>query len=411
MEEPHRLVEHFCRHESARLVATLTGRFGVRYLDLVEDVVQGALIRALRSWPHTGVPDQPSAWLYRVAYNSAMDQLRRDMRWNPLTAVEGASESVSSRDSATVDEHEVSDSQLRMIFACCAAEIPPESQVALALKTLCGFGNSEIARALLISESNVAKKLVRAKQKLRSLNFDPYQLSPHDIRGRLPSVQSVAYLLFNEGYYSSGDHKLIREELCQEAVRLALLLAEHPLTSGARSSALVALMLFHASRLDSRLDDQGLMLQLEDQDRSKWDYRMVSEASRWMKHACGGEICRYHVEAWIASEHCIATSYDSTDWRRIASAYDLLQQFDDSPTIQLNRAIAFSYAEGVATGWRLLHEIDGTFKSRSHLWAAAAANLSRRQGDHENAVRYLKEALELAPSTAEKAFLETKLNR
>ncbi|MEM0926643.1 MAG: sigma-70 family RNA polymerase sigma factor [Planctomycetota bacterium] len=411
MNHPQQLVEHYCRHESARLVATLAGRFGVRHLDLIEDVVQGAFIRALRSWPLSGVPKEPRAWLYRVAFNAAMDHLRRDMRWNPLSAADEKADTSFSADHNTISDYEVSDSQLRMIFACCSDEIPRESQVALALKTLCGFGNREIARALLSSEASVAKKLVRAKQKLRTLGFDPYQLTPADIRSRLPTVQAVAYLLFNEGYYSSGERSLVREELCEEAVRLALILAEHPITKGDRSSALIALMLFHASRLEARLDESGLMLQLHEQDRQRWDYRMIREAGRWMTMACGEELSRYHVEAWIASEHCVATSYETTNWNRIAAAYAMLQSFDSSPTVQMNRAIAVSYAEGIAAGWRLLRRIPDDFQSTSALWASAAADFSMREKQNGQALEYLEKAIQLATSESERAFLRRMIGR
>lgn len=409
-DEPVQLVEHFCRHESARLVATLTGRFGVRYLDLVEDVVQGALIRALRSWPLHGIPSQPAAWLYRVAYNMALDQLRRDLRWNPLNADSSTSQLSYSDESISYCEQEVSDSQLRMIFACCNEEIPRESQVALALKTLSGFGNSEIARALLMSEANIAKRLGRAKQKLRTLKFDPYSLDERDIQSRLPMVHTVAYLVFNEGYCSTHDDRLVREELCEEAVRLAMILAEHPLTRGPTSSALIALMLFHASRLETRLDETGRLLRMADQDRSRWDYRLIQKASSWMSKACEGEISRYHVEAWIASEHCTARTYADTNWQRITDAYELLRQFDDSPVVELNRAIAIAESIGLPQAWSILKAIDHSFQESSHLWSATAAEFAIREHDREAAMMHLQNAIKLVTAKSEKEFLSDRLD-
>ncbi|MEM8669422.1 MAG: sigma-70 family RNA polymerase sigma factor [Planctomycetota bacterium] len=408
-DDSTQLVDHFCRHEFARLIAALARKFGVRHMELVEDAVQGAFLRALRSWPLKGIPPQPGPWLYRVAYNLAMDHLRRDLRWNSVASAGSVEDPSFQIEHPPYCEDEITDSQLRMIFACCCDEIPRESQVALALKTLCGFGNEEIARALLISEANVAKRLVRAKQRLRSLKFDPNALSVQDFQARLPMVQAVAYLLFNEGYSSTNDDRLIREELCEEAVRLALLLAEHPWTQGPRSSALLALMLFHASRLETRLDESGRMLQLADQDRSLWDHRMIAEAGRWILRACDGEPTRYHVEAWIASEHCTAKSADDTHWDRIVQAYDLLLKFDDSPVVQLNRAIAIAEYSGVAAGWQALNAIEHQFRDRYHLWTAAAGEFAYREGKLSEARRYYERALSLTSSATEQTFLRAQI--
>lgn len=408
-DDSTQLVEHFCRTEFARLIAALARKFGVRHMELVEDAVQGAFLRALRSWPHKGIPPQPGPWLYRVAYNLAMDHLRRDLRWNSMASTGSLGERLSQSEPPQYCEDEITDSQLRMIFACCSDEIPRESQAALALKTLCGFGNEEIARALLISEANVAKRLVRAKQRLRSLRFDPYALSVQDFQTRLPMVQAVAYLLFNEGYSSTNGDRLIREELCEEAVRLALLLAEHPWTQGPRSSALLALMLFHASRLETRLDESGRILQLADQDRNRWDRRMIAEAGHWMLRACKGDPTRYHVEAWIASEHCTATSPAHTRWDRIVQAYDLLLKFDGSPVVQLNRAIAVAELSGVAAGWQALNTIEDQFRDRYHLWTAAAGEFAAREGKTNTARRYFERALSLTSSAPEQAFLRAQI--
>ena len=346
--ETTKLVDHFFRHEYAQLVATLTRRFGVRHWELVEDVVQIALQRALSHWSHNGLPDKPTAWLHRVAVNLAIDKLRRDIRWNEL---DQATQSKLRATSQRFEPEELQDDLLRMIFVCCHPDVPTESQIALALKTLCGFSNREIARALLTTEASVAKRITRAKQRLRETGVEPAEFGQQEIAQRLPFVQSVIYLMFNEGYSSTVAERLIRDDLCEEAVRLALLLAEHPNTAGGQSAALMALLLFHASRLEARMDEHGAILLLKEQDRSKWDRNLLAAAFSWLKVAAEYEVVtRYHLEAFIAAEHCRANSIEETDWQAIVKAYDCLCKIAPSPVHELNRAIAIGHYSGPETG-------------------------------------------------------------
>lgn len=407
MSEARLLVEHFFRHESGRLVASLTRTFGTRHLGLIEDVVQTALLRALSSWSRKGVPVQPEAWLARVAGNLVLDALRRDLRWNPLETA--SAPTASSLPDVSSDD--VNDDLLRMIFVCCDDAVPGESQVALALKTLCGFDAREIARALLTTESNITRRITRAKEKLRASGIDPGSLNPDKIRARLPAVHSVVYLLFNEGYSSSVADQFIRRDLCAEAIRLALLLAEHPLTEGPESAAFLALLLFHACRFEARVSDQGMLLLLEDQDRTRWDQSMMAAGFHWFaRSAQGDRITRYHAEAWIAAEHCRARSFRETDWDRIVSGYDWLIRLAPSPIHELNRAIALAERDGPDAGWSALHAIDAErLPEHYHLWAATAGELARRRGVVDEARLHLEHALQLAPTNAEKEFLLARL--
>jgi len=390
----------------------LTRRFGVRNWELVEDVVQSALERALRSWSLSGVPPNPSAWLHRVASNLAIDTLRRDARWNELDSLNEIPAPGNSRNSDTTDTEEVQDNLLRMIYVCCHPDVPAESQIALALKTLCGFGNAEIARALLTTEASVAKRITRAKQRLRELQVGPSELTPDAIKQRLPDVQSVVYLLFNEGYCSTIVDKPIREELCEEAVRLGLILAEHQLTQGPETAALLALLLYHAARLEARVDASGALLLLKEQDRSLWDQRLLQTASYWFERAAEGEnLTRYHAEAWIASEHCRATSVEDTNWEYVATGYDLLCVLAPSPVHELNRAIAIGHREGPHAGLEAFSAIKAdAFAVDYYLWHATRAELCRQTGDVETALAALQEAWKLAPTNSEKELICRKMD-
>ncbi len=410
--ESRRLVDHFFRHEYARLVATLTRRFGVRHWELAEDVAQAALQRALTSWSLQGVPKNPSAWLYRVASNLAIDAIRRNARQNSLDGnIDYAAALIDSVLDVT-DDVPIEDDLLRMIFVCCDPNVPSESQVALALKTLCGFSNWEIARALLTTEASVGKRIARAKTKLRRLGIEPGRLTSADFAARLPDVHAVVYLLFNEGYSSSLADRLIREELCEEAVRLALILAEQPLTAQGDSAALLALLLFHAARLEARIDATGAMLLLCEQDRSRWDRRLLNAGFKWFGRATESDsLSRYHAEAWIAAEHCRANSLDDTVWDNITRGYDLLCSIAPSPIHELNRAIAIGYRDGAQAGLAALSAIDAKGPaSNYYLWHTAYAQLCQQTGDFINAKAALQQAWQLAPTNAEKELICRKLD-
>src|SRR6266436_2944782 len=303
MQEPQevsRLVEHLFRHEAGKIVATLTRIFGIEHLNLAEDVVQEALARALQTWPFYGVPKNPSAWIMRASRNLALDVVRRRKVFQNKQAeiIRLMDRESIAPDEAIFPEEEISDDRLRLMFVCCHPAIPADAQVALALKTLCGFGVTEISRAFLTTDAAIAKRLTRAKQKIRAAQI-PFEIpAGEELTQRLDSVLHSLYLLFNEGYKASSGNKLVREELCHEAIRLASLLAEHPAGNRPRTHALVALMLLNAARLPARTDPEGNILRLKEQDRSTWNQELIA---RGMQHlsmsAVGDELTTYHLQA------------------------------------------------------------------------------------------------------------------
>ncbi len=405
------MVEHLFRHESARLVATLTRIFGIEHLHLAEDVVQESLARAMQTWPYYGIPKNPPAWLMQVSRNLALDVVRREkvFRSKELEIV-GFMERHPPR-SATGDEpvfpeHEIKDDQLRMMFVCCHPLVPAEAQIALALKTLCGFNIAEISRAFLTKDAAIAKRLTRARQKIRETQISFEIPTGDELARRLDGVLQTLYLLFNEGYKASTGERLVREELCHEAIRLAGLLAEHAAGNCPKTHALLALMLLNGARLTARMDTAGNLLRLQEQDRVQWNQPMMARGMfHFVQSATGSELTEYHLQAGIAACHCAAPDYESTDWPQILSLYDRLTQFDDSPIVALNRAVALANVHGPQAGiaavnamahlqsletYYLLYAVLGEFESRSQHYSAAAAHFQK--------------SVELAEIKSERAF-------
>src|SRR6516164_3575029 len=294
MQQPEgvsQLVEHLFRHESAKMVATLTRIFGIEHLNLVEDVVQEALGRALQTWPYRGIPENPSAWIMRASRNLALDVIRREKVFRGKEAeiahlIEASGS--STPEVVSFSENEIADDRLRMMFVCCHPVIPAEAQVALALKTLCGFSVPEISHAFLTTEAAIAKRLTRAKQKIQEAQI-PFEIPTGDeLTRRLDSVLHSLYLLFNEGYKASSGENLVREELCEEAIRLTQLLAQHRAGNQPKMHALLALMLLNAARIPARQDDEGNLLRLEEQDRSLWDQAMIARGMFHLHESAAG---------------------------------------------------------------------------------------------------------------------------
>jgi RNA polymerase sigma-70 factor (ECF subfamily) len=348
------LVEHFFRHEAGRLVSVLTRLFGWRHFDLVEDMVQTTLMDALEAWRLRGVPDNPSGWVHRIAKNKILDTLRRHQIGQRVLEEWAAARPTQAEG---IDElffdTEIADSQLRMMFACCHLHLARENQLALTLKALCGFGNAEIARALLVAEETVKKRLQRATRDLidQQIPLDPP--AAVELARRLDSVHQVLYLLFNEGYSSSEGEAAIRADLCAEAARLCHLLCCHPRFRTPATDALMALMLFHAARLESRLDLRGSVLLLDEQDRSQWDQQLIRRAQEFLAQSAEGtSISPFHLEAAIACHHCTAKSLAETDWRAVLRLYDALLTQQPSAVYLLNRAIVVAQLDGPQAGIR-----------------------------------------------------------
>lgn len=399
------LVEHYFRHEYGRLVARLTRKVGARHVELVEDAVQTALATALDAWLRE-VPDDPGAWLYRVARNCVIGGLRKDARRTQLLAETPEIEEVAT--SNAVFANEVRDDLLRMLFLCCDDAIPRESRIVLALKTLCGFSTAEIALRLFTSEANVHKRLQRARTVLRSHAPELPAPSFDALVPRLGSVQEILYLLFNEGYLSIKADAAIRGELCEEAIRLTTLLADHPAGATPSTCALLALMHLHAARLDARTDGAGGLLLLEEQDRGRWDRRHVEIGAAWLARSAEGEaLSRYHAEAGIAVEHCLAPSFRETRWHEIAELYALLERIAPSPLHTLNRAVAVAEAAGVEPALAILDAlVPPAWLARSYLWDAVRADLHRRAGQLDAFQHHRRRALRAAPSEPIRALLQ-----
>jgi len=416
MEKPQavsQLVEHLFRHESAKMIATLTRIFGIEHLSLAEDVVQEALSRALETWPYRGIPEKPSAWIMRASRNLALHVIRRQKSFRAKEAeiAQLMERDGSAGETATFSEHEIADDRLRMMFVCCHPVIPSEAQVALALKTLCGFSVAEISHAFLTTEAAIAKRLTRAKQKIQEAHV-PFEIPAGDeLARRLDSVLQSLYLLFNEGYKASSGEKLVRGELCEEAIRLTELLAQHPAGNHPKTHALLALMLFNAARLAAREDDRGNLLRLEEQDRTRWDQAMIARGmSHLRESAAGGVVSEYHLQAGIAACHATAKDYQSTDWARILSLYDRLMEFDDSPVVALNRAVAVANVHGAKTGLEAVRAIRAGKKLDSYyLLYAVIGELEMRLNNREAAAQEFRKAFELTETKSERAFLLKRL--
>lgn len=406
------LVEHFFRHESGRLVSVLTRFFGWRNFDLVEDMVQATLVDALQSWSVRGVPENPSGWVHRIAKNKILDALRRNRVGARVLDNWSANRPTSDTqlDELFLDS-EIEDSELRMIFACCHPRLARENQLALTLRALCGFGNSEIARALLVSDETIKKRLQRATHDLIDHQIALEPPTPAELSERLDSVHQVLYLLFNEGYSSSEGEEAIRTDLCEEAARLCHLLVLQPPFNTPPTLALMALMLFHAARLDARLDHRGSVLLMAEQDRSKWDHKLIRRAHIFLEQSAEGTVISpFHLEAGIAFHHCSAKSYGETNWQAILQLYDALIAMHRSPIYLLNRAIVVAQIEGPHAGIRALDDtsLDPALK-HYHLFNMTLGEFYRRAGDMVQARYHFNLARQKTHSPHEHELIDRRL--
>ncbi len=413
--QPARLVEHFFRHETGRLHGALIRLLGVHNLSLAEDMAQEALLRALRTWSMGGIPANPSAWITQVAMNLARDALRHQrMSGGKESAIITHLELTAPTPVLAVgSDHEIRDDALRLLFVCCHPSVAPDAQVVLALKVLCGFNTGEIARAFLTNEAAIEKQLTRTKQRIQNagLGFDLPE--GENLAPRLDGVLAALYLLFNEGYKASAGERLIREDLCREAIRLTALLAAHPVGQTPRSHALLSLMLLTSARFPTRLDEQGDLLRLDDQDRSKWDQSLIERGLVHLVAAARGhELTEYHLQAGIAAIHCTAANSASTDWARILRHYDELHRLKPSPIVALNRAVAVAHLHGPRAGLDAIAAIPQRDRLESHyLLHAVVGELHWRLKDHRAAAESFRRALQLAQVGPEQLHLSRMLER
>lgn len=405
--ELHGLVDGLFRREAGRMVSTLCRVFGPHNLELAEDVVQEALLRALREWPFRGVPDDPSAWLSRVARNRALDLLRRDAnlaRKAPLLREEEGSEPAPE----VFFDGELEDDTLRMVFTCCHPAVPRDARVALTLKTVGGFGVPEIARAYLAKPATIAQRLVRAKRRIREAGVRFEVPAGAQLPARLDSVLEVLYLVFNEGYAAASGEAALRADVCAEAVRLAEKVAAHPETALPRAHALAALLLLQGARLPARTDDGGDPVLLPGQDRSRWDPGMLARGFAHLERAAGGgDLSPYHLEAGIAAAHAAAPSFEATDWPYILSLYDALLAVKPSPVAALNRAVALAMVDGPGPA---LAAVDGAAAhpalAEYPLLHAVRGDLLARLGEMGRAAASFRRALELPLSEPDRRLME-----
>ncbi|MEO6511255.1 MAG: sigma-70 family RNA polymerase sigma factor [Nocardioides sp.] len=373
MTDPSEALAGLVRASGRDVLATLTRWTG--NLALAEDAVQDATVRALETWPRDGVPDHPVAWLRTVARRRAVDLIRRE-------AARGDKETAAMQtmpDEEPVDSV-VADDLLRLVFTCCHPSLAPETQVALSLRTLCGLTTPEVARALLVTEASMAKRLTRARQKILQAHI-PYRVPPdHELPDRWAAVLVTAYLVFNEGYAATAGPLLVRDELVDEAVRLARLLVRlQPDDAG--GIGLLALMLLQDSRRAARMDADGEPVLLADQDRALWDRAKIEEGARLVGEGLRRSPIRpdrYVVQAAIASCHALAATYAETDWDTVLSWYDVLLTIDDGPVVRLNRAAAVAERDGAEAGLALVDAIEGL--EGYELWHASREVLLRRLG-------------------------------
>jgi RNA polymerase sigma-70 factor (ECF subfamily) len=409
-----RAVDAAFREEWGRVVATLIRRTGD--WDLAEECAQEAFTEALRRWPADGIPHRPGAWLTTVAGHRAIDWLRRGARGAELLEQAGREalpppgtdeEALTELSGET---GEIEDDRLRLIFTCCHPALPLEGRVALTLRTLAGLSTAEIARAFLVPEATMAKRLTRTKAKIAAAGI-PYRVPPaHLLPERTAGVLAVLYLLFNEGHSASSGTELIRASLCDEAIRLGRalqqLMPDEPEVMGA-----LALMLLHHSRRHARVGGDGELITLEEQDRDRWDAAQIQEGLAWLeaalRHRQAGP---YQLQAAIAACHARAATTAGTDWPQIAGLYALLERQMPSPVVRLNRAVAVAMAGDIEAGLAIVDELSGDARlARYYLLEATRADLLRRRGDQAGAAAAYQRALPLAPSTAERRYLQRRL--
>ncbi len=402
-------VEAVYRSDWGRIVATLIRLLGD--FDLAEEVAQEAFAIAVDQWRTSGVPDFPRAWIVRTARNRGIDRLRRQARHREALEAPGEAWWSRSAEQPDYDTSDITDDRLRLIFTCCHPALPPEAQVALTLRTLCGLETDEIARAFLVPTATMAQRLVRAKRKIRDAGI-PYAVpETRAMPERLDAVLTVLYLVFNEGYAATRGDRMLRPDLCAEAIRLARLLRSllEP-RPPAEATALLALMLLHDSRSAARLDAAGDLVTLEEQDRSLWDREQIAAALPLVEEALQDRPGAFALQAAIAALHCQAQRAEDTDWLQIVHLYDLLEELQPSPVVSLNRAVAVAMLDGAAPGLALIEtlaaagDLDGY-----HLLHAARADLLRRLGAPRDAAKSYARALELVTNPNERRFLEKRL--
>ncbi|RAV30663.1 RNA polymerase subunit sigma [Sinomicrobium soli] len=387
------------------MTAVLCRHFGLRHIEIAEDIASDTFLKASEHWAINGIPENPAAWLYTVARNKAKDYFKHISVFE--TKIRHGLKPDNHKWENDFEFHEeiISDSQLAMIFAVCNPANNPESQIALALQILCGFSVEEIANAFLTKTETVKKRLQRARNNLRNDDFQVETLTGPEIRSRSDTVLKTLYLLFNEGYFSKSNHQFIRKELCSEAVRLILILTENPLTNTSQTNALLALMCFQSSRIEARINEKGEAVLFDEQDQNRWDKSLIEKGNYYLINATNGnEISKYHLEAGIAYWH---TTDDKNKWRNILQLYNQLILIEYSPITALNRTFAFSKVYGQE---RAISEAEQLHLMEHNQYHGLLGYLYT-PSNIPKAIEYYEQAVKLTTSETEKQTLNRKIER
>ena len=406
MAEADPQIDDLFRREAGNISAWLTRLLGPSRLDLIEDAVQDAFGAALARWPLDGMPQRPAAWLAVAARNKAFDRLRRDIKLDPID------ESTSWRLGISDPERAGRlDDTLALMFVACHPALDCDEQTMLTLKTVCGFGVKEIARAYLSTPEAVTQRLVRAKRKVRDLGLRFEIPEGRELATRLPALIAAIYLQFNGGYTSSEGEALMTPEFCAEALRLVTLLTRHDATATGECHALAALICFHHARTNARTGASGALVLLAEQDRGRWDRSLIRRGYEHLQNAMGADtLTALHLEAGIAAVHAAAASFEETDWRTLSHHYAALEELKPTPVVQLNAAIALAYADGPAAGLGRLNALEGTRRLANYApYHAARGDLARKLGRRNDAGEAFAKALACPLNQAERAYLEMQL--
>ena len=407
MEQEIELIPHLFRQEFSKMVAVISKTFGLQHIEIAEDIVSETFLSATENWKQKGQPANPIAWLYAVEKQKTLQHFRRNkiLEEKLIPGIKASNEPDYEPAEIDFSNQNIKDSQLQMMFAVCNPAIASEAQIALALRILCGFGIDEIAEAFLTSKETINKRLFRAKDRLRSEKISLEMPSEKEVNSRLKNVLHIIYLMFNEGYYSTTQNRILRKELCFEAMHLCLLLTEFEQTNQPATNALMALMCFHSSRFEARQNEDNFFILYENQDESLWNKELIGQGKYFLDlSAKGNEISSYHLEAGIAFWHCQKEDTEEK-WENILQHYNLLSQINYSPGVALNRI----YALYKLKGWKeALPEAEKLQWTNSHFYFTLLGELYK-YSDRNKAKMHFEKAFQMAKTQSDKQILKEKI--